>query len=234
MKSPWLYRKKQLGLLPRKESEAFLVGRATHCRILEGRHAYEAQFALGGPINPKTKKPFGKDTQAFRGWAKAQGLPGVHYDDVDLIENLASGVSMNDEAVDLLLYGRSEGVVRATYCDAPCQIRIDWLHPHRGIVDLKTCKDLSEFESDAVKYHYSNQLAFYRSILSKEIGYMVPVYIVAVEKKEPYRCGVWQLSEDSLDRARQENAAAIKRLNAYKLVDHWPTGYESIRMLKAS
>ena len=233
MNCPWMFRKKQLGLIKSEESEAFLVGRATHCRILEGREAYESQFALGGPINPSKKKPFGKDTQAFRKWAKAQGLPGVHYDDIDLIENLASGVSMNSEAVDLLLYGRAEGVVRATYCDAPCQIRIDWLHPHRGIVDLKTCKDLSEFESKAVEYRYFNQLAFYRSVLSKVIGQIVPVYIVAVEKKEPYRCGVWRLSEDSLELARQENAAAINRFNAFKLVDHWPTGYETIRTLKA-
>ena len=112
MNCPWLYRKKRLGLMQTRESDAYLVGRATHCRILEGRDVYESQFALGGPINPKTKKPFGKDTQAFRGWAKTQGKPGVHYDDMELIENLASGVSMNSEAVDLLLYGRAEGVIR--------------------------------------------------------------------------------------------------------------------------
>ena len=44
MNCPWMFRKKQLGLIKSEESEAFLVGRATHCRILEGREAYESQF----------------------------------------------------------------------------------------------------------------------------------------------------------------------------------------------
>ena len=236
MNCPWLYRKKRLGLMQTRESDAYLVGRATHCRILEGRDVYESQFALGGPINPKTKKPFGKDTQAFRGWAKAQGLPGagVHYDDMELIENMASGVSMNSEAVDLLLYGRAEGVVRQKCWETDCQIRIDWLHPHRGIVDLKTCKDLSTFQWDARKYRYINQLAFYQSVLCELIGDFVPVYIVAVEKKEPYRCGVWRVCEDSLADAADENKAAIERLKTCQKTDHWPTGYESIRTLTAA
>ena len=34
----------------------------------------------------------------------------------------------------------------------------------------------------------------------------------AVEKKEPYRCGVWQVAEDSLASAQRENEAAIGRL----------------------
>jgi len=28
------------------------------------------------------------------------------------------------------------------------------------------------------------------------IGKMVPVYVIAVEKQEPYRCGVWQVGSD--------------------------------------
>ena len=234
MTCPWLYRKKQLALIQAKETEAYLLGRAAHCRILEGREAYESQFALGGPINPKTKKPFGKESQAFRGWVQAQGKPGIHFDDIDKIENLTSGVSMNSEAVDLLLYGRAEGVVRQKCWETDCQIRIDWLHPHRGIVDLKTCKDLSTFQWDARKYRYINQLAFYQSVLCEQIGELVPVYIVAVEKKEPYRCGVWRVSEDSLDDAANENEAAIERLKTCQKTDHWPTGYESIRTLTAA
>src|SRR5690606_29942396 len=115
---------------------------------------YETQFAIGGPINPKTGKPFGSNTKAFAEWAEAQGKPVLSHEHVDLIEQMASGVAMNDEAVDLLLYGRSEGVVRATYCDTSCQIRIDWVHPHRGIVDLKTTADLTWFESETKRRRY--------------------------------------------------------------------------------
>ncbi len=66
MACPWLYRKKQLGLIADGDTQALLVGRATHCRILEGRNVYESQFAMGGPINPKTNRPFGSDYEGVR------------------------------------------------------------------------------------------------------------------------------------------------------------------------
>lgn len=234
MKCPWLHFKKHSGLIEDRDSTAYLVGRAAHCRILEGRDAYDASFALGGPINPKTDRPFGANTKAFREWADEQGKPVLSHEQVEAVEQMAAGVSMNDEAVDLLLYGRAEGVVRGAYCDAPCQARIDWTHPHRGIVDLKTCDDLTWFEADAKRYRYVNQMAFYRAMLAAAVGERpgnVPVHIVAVEKKEPFRCGVWRVGDDALAAARSENEAAIRRLISCRENGHWPTGYEEIRLL---
>lgn len=234
MKSPWLHFKKRSGLIPDRDSPAYLVGRAAHCRILEGRDAYESRFALGGPVNPKTNRPFGTNTKAFQEWSAAQGKPVLSLDQVDLVEQMAAAVAMNDEAVDLLLYGRSEGVVRADYCGTPCQIRLDWTHPHRGAVDLKTCDELDWFEADARRYRYMTQLAFYQAVLAEVIAQLVPVHIVAVEKREPFRCGVWRVSDDALTIARRENEAAIRRLLDCRQRDFWPTGYEGIRMLDAA
>jgi hypothetical protein len=232
IRCPWLHHKKVLGLIEDKDSPAYLLGRAAHTRILEGRDAYETQFALGGPINPKTGKPFGSRTKTFARWAEEQGKPVLSHNQVDLIEVMASGVAMNDEAVDLLLYGRAEGVVRTEYCGTPCQIRIDWLHPHRGIVDFKTCDDLTWFEADARRYGYHRQMAFYHAVLTQVTeDQMVPVHLIAVEKKEPFRCGVWRVSDDTLAIAQRENEAAIRRLLACRERDEWPTGYEEIRVL---
>ncbi len=232
MKCPWLHRKKVLGLVEDKESVVYLVGRAAHVRILEGREAYEVAFALGGPINPKTHKPFGAGTKAFGDWAQTQGKPVLSHEQVELVEQMASGVAMNSEAVDLLLYGRPEGVVRAEYCGVPCQIRIDWLHPHRGIVDLKTCDDLTWFEADARRFGYHWQMAFYRAVLAQVLdGLLVPVHIIAVEKKEPFRCGAWRVSDDTLAIAQRENEAAIRRWVTCRQEDRWPTGYEEVRVL---
>lgn len=230
MACPWLYRKRCLGLIDDQETPSLRIGGATHVRILEGRHAYESKFALGGPINKTTGKPYGKDTNAFRDWCNAQGKPGIHHDELALIENMASGVAMNDEAVDLLLYGRSEGVLRTDYCNTSCQIRIDWLHPHRGIIDLKTTADLTWFENEINRRHYHNQVAFYQAVLNEVIGEQVPVHLIAIEKIEPFRCGVWRVSENTLAIARRENEAAIRRLLVCRQHDQWPTGYEDIRI----
>jgi len=231
IKCPWLHWKKRSGLIADTASTSYLIGRAAHVRVLEGRDVYESQFALGGPINPKTGRPFGSNTKAFSEWAAVQGKPVLSHEQVDLIEQMASGVAMNNEAVDLLLYGRSEGVVRTEYCGTPCQIRIDWVHPHRGIVDFKTCDDLTWFEADARRYGYHRQMAFYRAVLAQVIDQLVPVHLVAIEKKEPFRCGVWRVSDDTLAIAQRENEAAIRRLLACRQCDEWPTGYEEVRVL---
>lgn len=56
MKCPLLHHKKRMGIIQDQETTSFLVGRAAHVRILEGRAEYESQFAMGGPINPTSKR----------------------------------------------------------------------------------------------------------------------------------------------------------------------------------
>ena len=232
MRCPYLYAKKRAGLIERTETPAFLVGRAAHCRILEGQNVYKAEFALGGPINPKTGKAYGSNTKKFTEWRAEQGKPVLSWEQDELIENMAAGVSMNDVACELLQHGRAEGVVRAEYCGVECQIRIDWTNPHRGIVDLKTTADLDWFENDSRRHGYHHQLAFYQSVLREVVGQYVPVYLVGVEKVEPFRCGVWRVSDDTLSIARGENEAAIARLKAARESGVWTTGYEVARLLE--
>jgi hypothetical protein len=59
----------------------------------------------------------------------------------------------------------------------------------------------------------------------------VPVYLIAVEKKQPFRCGVWRVSDDCLAAARRDNEAAIERLTSCRSENVWPTGYEAVRLL---
>lgn len=232
-KCPQLYQKRKLGLLPDEDRPAYQLGRAAHCRILEGSDRYAENFAVGGPINPNTSKPFGSGTKAFAEWAEKQGKPVLTQDQADLIENLAAGVAINEHAVDLIMNGVAEGVVRADYCGTACQIRIDWLNSYRGIVDMKTCDDLTWFEADARRYGYAYQLAFYRDVLSQVISQPVPCFFIAVEKHEPFRCGVWKVSDDALNQCARENAAAIERIRNCERLNSWPTGYEELRVFDA-
>lgn len=229
---PLLYRKKQLGLIEDEDRPAYLLGRALHTLVLEGRDAFEEQYAVGGPVNPKTGELYGSSTKAFAEWAAQQGKPVLTVQQHDLVERMAEGVRGHGLARDLLSEGTPEGVVRAEYCQMPCQIRMDWFDPHRGIVDLKTCDDLDWFEADARRYGYTHQVAFYRAVLAEVIGIHQPVHFIAVEKKEPYRSGVWKVHEDTLNVARRENEAAIERLKRCLATDTWPTGYEDCRVFE--
>jgi len=230
-RNPLLYHKKQLGLVKDEDRPAFLLGRAAHTLILEGREAYEREFAVGGPINPKTGEPFGSRTKAFLEWADAQGKPVLTDDQVLLVENLNAAVHAHEHAAALLADGVPEGVIRVDYCDVPCQARLDWFSPTRGVVDLKTADNLDWFENDARNYGYIHQLSFYRSLLVAVTGIYFSVYLIAVEKREPFRCGVWRVSEEVLGGAQKENEAAIARLQECRKLDTWPTGYETPRVL---
>ena len=75
-------------------------------------------------------------------------------------------------------------------------------------------------------------MAFYRAVLGQRLGgARVPVHLIAVEKREPFRCGVWRVGDDTLAQAQRENEAAIRRLLVCRERDEWPTGYEEIRVL---
>lgn len=229
-KCPLLFHRKRCGLIPDVDRPAYLVGRAAHTVILEGMDAFQRSFAVGGPINPKTGSPFGSSTKAWAEWAVQQGGKEVLTNEqYDLVMHMAAGVKLNSFAQELLDGGIAEGVVRADYCGKRCQIRLDWLNPHAGIVDLKTCDDLQWFESDARRYCYLHQVSFYRAVLTQVLGVAMPVFFIAVEKREPYRCGVWQVVEDSLASAQRENEAAIKRLLRCEETNVWETGYEDVR-----
>jgi hypothetical protein len=207
------------------------VGRAAHTVILEGLDTFQESFAVGGPVNPKTGRPYGSTTKAWAEWAAAQQKEVLTNQQYSLVMQMANGVAQHDFAQELLSEGVAEGVVRTEYCGVPSQIRLDWLNPRLGIVDLKTADDLTWFEADARRYGYLHQVAFYRAVLAEVIGVAVQVHLVSVEKREPYRCGVWQVAEDSLASAQRENEAAIGRLLRREETGNWETGYEDVRLL---
>jgi len=229
---PALFRKRELGLIPDRDSEAFAVGRAAHVLILEGRERFENEFAVGGPINPKTGKPFGSTTKAFAEWAERRGKPVLGDDDAAIVEQMAASVKAHAFARELLAMGMAEGVVRGTLEGVPCQARIDWINPtiDRGIVDVKTADSLDSFEWHIGAFGYVAQLAFYRALVAQACDQTLPVHLIAVEKREPFRCGVWQLSPRVLDKAAEQNTAAIRQLVGCRAADSWPTGFESLRL----
>ena len=151
----------------------------------------------------------------------------------DLVARMNEAVRTHEVAMGLLADGVPEGVVRADYCGVPCQIRMDWFEPHRGIVDLKTCDDLTWFEADARRYGYVHQLAFYRAVLAQVVGVPMPVHLIAVEKKEPFRCGVWQVDADTLDRraaGQRSGDRAAEGLPGRRTLAHRLRGAAALRL----
>lgn len=230
-KCPELYQKKVTGQIPDVDRPAYRVGRAAHTLILEGEDVFRKSYAFGGPINEKTGRPYGATTKKYMEWAAEQGRPVLPDDQLALAQRLAESVRGHAGARTLLSEGRPEAVFRSNVEGVDCQARIDWLNADRGIVDLKTCKDLTWFEHDARSYGYTHQMEFYRQVFREATGsrWDTDVHIIAVEKVEPFRCGVWKLTVEALGAAAADNGQAIRRLVACRKTDTWPTGYEETR-----
>lgn len=227
-KCPLLYKRKKDGLIEEPDRVAFQIGRAAHCLVLEGVDEFHQRYAVGGPINEKTGKYFGKLTKAYAEWEATQGRPCIDIETYDLLKKLEESFRSHQLARSLVEVGNPELVGRAKYLDVDCQIRMDWFGP-AGIIDYKTCDDLTWFESDARRYGYAHQLAFYRGVAEAVTGKVYPVYLVASEKSEPFRTGVWQLSPSLIERATQDNIEAMNRLAHFAKTGAWPTNYEDLR-----
>ena len=230
--SPALFFKEIGGEIEQKDTPAFTLGRAAHSLILEGRYAFDRDFVVAdGPVNPRTGEPYGVKTKAYADWLATQDCEVVSGRDYAFILNLQKSVHLHAAASELLGIGLAEGVVRAEYCGVPCQIRMDWYNPDRGLVDLKTCDSLKWFESDCRRFGYIYQMAFYRAVIRIAAGVTVPIHIIAVEKNEPFATGVWQLTGDVLDIAERINEAALERYRKCLYTGVWPTGYEDVRII---
>lgn len=136
-------------------------------------------------------------------------------------------------AEGILRGGVAEGVVRCRHREHACQARIDWLayDPQVGIVDLKTADELDSFEFALRALGYVHQLAFYRTLVAVAGGHVLSVHVVAVEKREPFRCGVWCIASAVLDQAQAQNDEVMDELRRCRNTGNWFTRYEELRVV---
>ncbi|MDR0328884.1 MAG: PD-(D/E)XK nuclease-like domain-containing protein [Planctomycetaceae bacterium] len=251
IRCPKLYYLKKTGALttdPNKTSSELITGSAAHKLILEGRQEFDKCYAVGAPINPKTGNEYGRETQAFAKWEEEQHREkGTQIEFLTTtqwytVSSMADSVAKHAEAQKLLHHGVAERVLRSDFGGIPVQSRLDWfteIGETPVIVDLKTCSDLDSFEYDARKFMYGYQFSFYRHILLRsifdeyDIDNAIPakVYVIAVEKKPPFRCGVFEVSEVSLGHFTEQLLVSIAALGNCQKTGSYPTLYEATRTL---
>jgi len=237
---PALYHKHVTGEIVEGDTEAFQMGRAVHTLTLEGPDVFDAQYIVAdGPENPKTGKPYGRETKAYKEWAELQTKPVIGSDDHALMLKLSDAVHAHPVAEDILKEGIAEATVRGIWDNEPVQARLDWIDPERGIIaDLKTCADVDRFPFDIRDFGYVTQLAFYKRVLMLA-GYDGPslrAYLIAVEKREPFRVAVVEICGFTLDDGNTAEASKygvgnnlmISELLTCRAKNEWPTRYEKL------
>lgn len=234
-KCPLLFHRKQSGLLPQSEPKTYLIENATRCLILQGREEFDKRYLIGGdrPINPRTGAPFGTETKAYAEWRATVEQDILTEEEGLLVINMAAAVTTHDEAVKLL-HKDGEAFLRvdARFHGIPATAVIHWLSCDDEIVEVCIINDLDRFEQQAKDGDYAHRLDFQERLVFGNFGNSGGLYCIAVERKEPYRVGVWEFSPRTLTNACADNIFATELIKEYNHSGNWPTRYESLRTLE--
>ncbi|MCD8351344.1 MAG: PD-(D/E)XK nuclease-like domain-containing protein [Planctomycetaceae bacterium] len=219
------------GCVQTTTGRAYRFGQAAHKLVLEGESALRKSFAIGGPINGRTGRSYAHESRAFRDWASDCGINAetiLTPMEWDTLQRMNDAINRHREAAGLLSDGWAELCACASLTDIPCQARFDWLRHDGTVVDLKTTADITRFESDARRFGYLHQFAFYRQV-AEAAGTAVEMVAVVVEKRPPHRVGVWRFPKAALAPYVALNQTALRSLKRCRDTRTWPTGYESAR-----
>ena len=233
---PALFYKKYVAkTLPQsEETNAFRLGSAVHCAILE-----ESTFADRYAVKPDCDRRTKEGKAQFAEWS-AHHLGKTFISAEELVQVIAmrEAVAAHPIACDLLKTGTPETTWRVTQANAlgALQCRTDWwsaegcaaTEGQPYVVDIKTVESLDSdafrnFERAAFSYGYHRQAGFYLPLIneihSKPVAQM---YYVAVEKVEPFGCAVYRLSDDAIARGQDENIEDLIRLKRCHETGVWP------------
>lgn len=214
----------------REETASMAIGSAVHKFILEGKEAFDAEYMIGGLINPKTGKAYGIDSDKQREYMAQMGKKIVSDELYADILDMYNNVKNHDLACQLLTGHIAEGVIRGEINGVRCQVRPDAINIF-GMTDLKTCDDLDFFEYDIKNYRYDLGSSFYNYAIGEATGILIPTYIVAVEKIKSHRVGVWEVSEHTMAKARHVIDLALEDMETARETGIYKSNFEEIKSI---
>ncbi len=218
-----------------QDREAFRVGAATHCAILEPE-----RFAKEYVEFPKFDMRKTGDKAAAAEWnlKNADKIP-LKADEWKLAVALSKAVWENPCAAELL--GANKGINEAAviWIDKAtgllCKARLDRFttyhvtEDHVGwptVIDVKTAEDASPsgFARAVVKFKYYWQAAFYTDGLATLDPRPRRFVFLVIEKAPPYCIAAYELDDTAMDEGRAQYRKALDSFAECQKSGKWP-GY---------
>jgi hypothetical protein len=213
---------------PEEQKDAFRVGGAFHCAVLEPEK-FDARYAVyDGPRAGEGSRTQHKAWRAEKAAARVIELSPEELAEVRAMADAVIGPKNGHRRARALLRGgrREEAV---TWVDPitslSCKGRLDYLRPDL-VIDLKSSRrpQPTRFPRDAFDYGYVAQLAWYHdgAIAARLIDGRELPYIIAVENTAPYDVAVYRLTAETLAVGRSIYQRLMRRLVECIESDHWP------------
>lgn len=227
-KSPrYYYRKHIQKVIKDDERPAYALGRAVHCLTLEGKAAFDTRFVC---VPPEYLTPTGmvSTSKEAKAWKEAQTCDILSPSDYTLVQTMAERVKSHSIAAGMLANGKPEVECYTTRSGMEVKGKADWISEHdaygKTVIDLKTCADLDSFAEDAKEYGYDMQMAWYTDLFG-----CTGHYLIAVEKSEPHRVGVYYFGADRMALAAAKCMRLMSEYVVCKLADTWQDRHISIQ-----
>jgi len=196
---------------PMGPSEALFIGSAFHTLVLEP-HLFDKEFHVSQKIDRRTKVGKAK-AAALEAELIAQGKMGIKEDAYEMICKMRDQIKADPICSGILEGGEPEvSFYIEDFHGIKVRVRPDYIGKDY-IVDLKSCQDASPklFLKDIYKYGWKLQAAFYADVLR-----MDKFYFLASEKKSPYQCQLYLMSEKSMEEGRRMYLQAIEAWKQYQ------------------
>lgn len=212
------------------ESEALRIGTLVHECILEP-DTWNLRRDMP-EVNKRTKA--GKaELQAFYEVAGEEGWLPVDAEDRALCEGMRES-AMAHRLVKAVLENADKKEQSCFWRDVSvdCKARFDGLAPGL-ILDLKTTQDASPgaFRNAVARFDYHVQAAHYCQGAHAVTGAWPDYAILAVEKKPPYACAVYQLDEQAMAVGEERRDEALARYAKCQKERLWPAYPETVQTL---
>ena len=215
----WKYNKEN----PQDETKAQAFGTALHCMLLEPESFDKKIYvAYNAPVNKSTKKPYGRDSQAYKNWLETVRevageksiITAEEYKELQIIQK------MHWVTVEQVcrLGGKGKPIERerkVKWVDSitgqPCLGFIDAMCGN-VIIDIKTTSLMDDDEiHKKIKNGYFIQAGAYAEALKQIDKAEDPkVILLFIRSKAPYSLRIVEIDEDDLDRGLLEFRRAIK------------------------
>ena len=215
-------------------TEAFRIGSAAHCAVLEPDTFYARYAMRPEGIDRRTKD--GK--AAFAQFeSENAGKVVIGSDELGDVREMAAAVAHHPLASQLLAAGKPELTWRVSPAGSlALQCRTDWFNPagcelsgwRPYVADLKTVESLDSdafrnFERACFSFGYHRQAGFYLPLITEITGAPVfDFFFVAVEKVEPFGVAVYRLSDAAIARGQDETITDLVRLQSCLASNTWP------------
>lgn len=218
---------------PKPDTDAQVIGRATHAAILEPE-SFEKQYKKG-PLGDRRTKKVKEQWEALVAEAGAENI--LRPADYEACLAMRESVWKKTTATGLIGgKGQRELSIIWMHTDALtlCKARLDRLSPALDggtIIDLKTTTDASplKFERTIFAYGYHRQGALYVDG-ARAVGIPIRHYaIIAIEKEPPYEVAVYRLMEGAIEAGRDEVARLLPVYKRCVEENNWPGYPDEIR-----